>query len=81
MSLDAFRHWSGQYKNFLKQNANAFEDQGLAISRAYLDKLIDSRLATRLRDDEGGNKKVMDTTSVEDILEMLEQMYLDAKPL
>ena len=46
MSLEAFRAWAEQYRNFMRQNKKAFEEQGLETARAYLKKAIDSKLAT-----------------------------------
>ena len=60
MSLEAFRAWAEQYRNFMRQNKKAFEEQGLETARAYLTKAIDSKLSTRLKTlrDEAGNLKV-----------------------
>ena len=38
MSLEAFRAWAEQYRNFIRQNKRAFEEQGLETARAYLTK-------------------------------------------
>ena len=83
MSLEAFQNWSGQYKDFMKQNPKAFEEQGLQIAKAYLNKSIDSRLAMRLKTllDEARNPKITETTTIKNSLGVLEQMSMDAKPL
>merc|ERR1712020_37736 len=83
MSLEAMRAWAEQYRNFMAQNEKAFEEQGLKTARAYLTGSIDMRLATRLKTMRGedGNLKVSDETSVEDVLKVLEGIYIEAKPL
>ena len=64
MFLEAHRHWFEQYKNFMKQNAKAFEEQGLLIAKAYLNKSMDPRLATCLKTllGEDGTLKITETT-------------------
>ena len=65
MSLEAFRAWAEQYRQFMKQNTKAFEEQGLETARAYLTKAIGPKLAMRLktmRDDAGTLKLKDDTT-------------------
>ena len=64
MSLEAYCHWSEQYKNVMKQNAKAFEEHGLSIAKAYLNYLMDSRLATCLKTllGEDGTLKITETT-------------------
>ena len=67
----------------MRQNRKAFEEQGLGTARAYLTKAIDSKLSTRLKTmrDEAWDLKVMEDTTVEEILKLLEDLYVEAKPL
>merc|ERR1712026_102224 len=83
MSLEAMRAWAEQYRNFMAQNENAFEEQGLKTARAYLTGSIDAKLTTRLKTMRGedGNLKVSDETPVEEVLKVLEGIYIEAKPL
>ena len=83
MSLEAFRAWAEQYRNFMRQNRRAFEEQGLETARAYLTKAIDSKLATRLKTmrDKAGNLKVTEATTVDEVIKLLENLYVEAKPL
>ena len=62
---------------------SSFEEQGLETARAYLTKAIDSKLSTRLKTlrDEAGNFKVAEDTTVEEIIKLLEDLYVEAKPL
>ena len=70
MSLEAFRAWAEQYRNFMDQNEKAFAEHGLKTARAYLTKAIDSKLATRLKTmrDEAGNLKITDETTVDQVI-------------
>ena len=83
MSLEAMRAWAEQYRNFMDQNAKAFEELGLKTARAYLLKAIDAKLATRLRTmrDDDGNLKVTPETTVDQVIKLLESLYIEAKPL
>ena len=83
MSLEAMRAWAEQYRNFMAQNEKAFEELGLKTARAYLTGAIDVKLATRLKTmrDEDGNLKVSDETTVDQVLKLLEGIYIEAKPL
>ena len=83
MSLEAYRAWAEQYRNFMEQNTKAFEEQGLKTARAYLTKAIGSKLAMRLKTmrDDAGVLKVKDETTVDQVLKLLEGLYVEAKPL
>ena len=84
MSLEAFRALAEQHGNFMRQNRKAFEEQGLETARAHLTKAIDSQLSTRLKtivDEATGQPKVTEATTVEEILKLLEGLYVEAKPL
>ena len=66
----------------MRQIKKAFEEQGLESARAYLTKAIDSKLSTRLKtmvDEDTGQPKV--TEAIEEILKLLEDLYVEAKPL
>ena len=67
----------------MKQNAKAFETQGLKIAKAYLDKSMDAKSATRLKTilDEAGVPKITDHKFIKATLKVLEQMLVDAKPV
>ena len=56
---------------------------GVAISRAYFEQSIDARLATRLTtlQDDAREKKITEATTIETTLGMMEDLYLDVKPL
>ena len=67
MSLEAFRAWSEQYQNFMKQSEKAFKEQGLKTARAYLTKAIATKLSTMLMtmvDDGNGKPKVTEETLI-----------------
>ena len=84
MSLEAFIAWAEQYGNFMRQNKKAFEEQSLETARAYLTKAIDSKLSMWLKtmvDEATGQPKVTEVTTTEEILKLLEDLYVEAKPL
>ena len=83
MSLEAFRAWAKQYRHFMEQNTKAFEEQGLKTARAYLTKAMGTKLAMRLETmrDDAGELKLTDETTVDQVLKLLEGLYVDAKPL
>ena len=68
----------------MRQIKKAFEEQGLESARAYLTKAIDSKLSTWLKtmvDEATGQPKVTEATTIEEILKLLEDLYVEAKPL
>ena len=56
---------------------------GLEIAKAYFTKAIDSKLALRLKTlvYKEGHAKFKETTSIENTLKLLKELYAEAKPL
>ena len=83
MTLEEVEHWLKGYEAFMDHNREVLTQEGIKVSRAILDKCLDAKLSTRLRNaqDENGENKVKDDTSIQDCLKVLKDMFLEATPL
>ena len=83
MTLEEVEHWLKGYEAFMDHNKEVLTQEGIKVSRAILDGCLDPKLSTRLRNaqDDNGENKVKDETSILDCLKVLKEMFLEATPL
>ena len=83
MTLEEVEHWLKGYEAFMDHNKEVLTQEGIKVSRAILDGCFDPKLSTRLRNaqDDNGENKVKDETSILDCLKVLKEMFLEATPL
>ena len=83
MTLEEVDHWLKGYEAFMDHNKEVLTQEGIKVSRAILDGCLDPKLSTRLRNaqDDNGENKVKDETSILDCLKVLKEMFLEATPL
>ena len=75
-NIERFRNWKRQYEAFYDQNKATFEKQGIKVTRAYLDRSIDAKIAARLvtlENDEGVNK-ITEETPIATTLKAMENL-------
>ena len=67
----------------MDHNKDVLNEEGIKVSRAILDKCLDPKLSTRLRNaqNEVGENLVKDDTPIKDCLKVLKDMFLEAMPL
>ena len=83
MTLEEVEHWLKGYEAFMDHNKEVLTQEGIKVSRAILDKCLDPKLSTRLRNiqNENGENMVKDDTPIQDCLKVLKNMFLEAIPL
>ena len=83
MDLEEVEHWIKGYEAFMDHNKDVLNLEGIKVSRAILDKCLDPKLSTRLRNvqNEVGADLVNDITPIKDCLKVLMNMFLEATPL
>ena len=83
MNLEEVEHWIKGYEAFMDHNKDVLNEEGIKVSRAILDKCLDPKLSTRLRNaqNEKGESLVKDDTPIKDCLKVLVDMFLEATPL
>ena len=83
MNLEEVEHWIKGYEAFMDHNKDVLNEEGIKVSRAILDKCLDPKLSTRLRNaqNEVGKNLVKDDTPIKDCLKVLKDMFLEAMPL
>ena len=83
MTIEEVKHWLKGYETFMDHNREVLTQEGIKVSSTILDGCVDPKLSTPLRDaqDENGQNKVKDDTSILDCLKVLKEMFLEATPL